>query len=90
MPETPIVTTESQRRNLRMLAAGEWFGGLPIQLQELIVQRSVSRAYGKGEVIYRQGSAPKGLCAVLKGRVRLVRLLPGGEERLFHVGDPGL
>jgi CRP-like cAMP-binding protein len=89
MPETPIATTESQRRNLRMLAAGEWFGRLPIQLQELIVRRSVSRAYDKGEVIYRQDSAPKGLCAVLNGRVRLVRVLPGGEERLFHVGDPG-
>jgi len=88
MAETPIVTTEWQRRNLRMLAAGEWFGGLPIQLQELIVQHSVSRTYGKGGVIYIQDSMPKGLYASLEGRVRMVRTLPGGEERLLHVGEP--
>jgi len=88
MPETPIVTTESQRRNLRILAAGEWFGGLPTELQELIVRRSVVRTYGKGELIYIQDSMPKGLYASVEGRVRVVRTLPGGEERLLHVGEP--
>jgi CRP-like cAMP-binding protein len=83
------VITESQSRNLQLLAADDWFGGLPTELQELIVRRSVVRAYGKGEVLYLQDSAPKGLCAALEGRVRLVRTLPGGEERLFHVGEPG-
>jgi CRP-like cAMP-binding protein len=83
------VITESQSRNLQVLAADEWFGGIPTELQELIVRRSVVRTYGRGEVIYRQDSAPKGLCAVLEGRVRFVRTLPGGEERLFHVGEPG-
>ena len=89
MPDKPDAMTESQCRNLETLGAGEWFGGLPIQLQESIVRRSVSRTYRKGEVIYRQDSVPKGLCAALKGRVRLVRTLPSGEERLFHVGDTG-
>jgi CRP/FNR family cyclic AMP-dependent transcriptional regulator len=57
-------------------------------LQELIVRRSVSRTYTKGEVIYIQDSTPKGLYASVEGRVRMVRTLPGGEERLLHVGEP--
>lgn len=88
-PENSAVLTESQRRNLQILAADEWFGGLPTELQELIVRRSVVRAYGKSEVIYLQDSSTRGLCAVLEGRARLTRTLPTGEERLFHVGEPG-
>jgi CRP-like cAMP-binding protein len=84
------VITESQRRDLRLLAAGEWFGGLPTAQQELLVQHSVVRGYRKGEAIYHQDTASKGLCAVLEGRVRIFRTLPGGQEQLYHVGEAGI
>jgi CRP/FNR family transcriptional regulator, cyclic AMP receptor protein len=88
-PGKRVVITESQNRNLKILATGEWFGGLPAALQELLVQHSVVRGYRKGEVIYHQDTTSKGLWAVLEGRVRVVRALPGGQEQLFHVGEIG-
>ena len=68
---------------------GEWFGGLPPALQELILSRSVVRKYAKGQVISIEESVPKGLFAVLEGQVHLVREISTGDEALMQVGEPG-
>jgi CRP/FNR family transcriptional regulator, cyclic AMP receptor protein len=74
---------------LRLLRRGAWFADLPVPQQEAIVRSSVLRAYKKGRVISLEDSAPKGIFVVLEGRVRVVRTLAGGDEALFHVGEPG-
>jgi len=74
---------------LRILKQGSWFADLPVALQEAIVRGSVVRSYQKGQVISLEDSPPKGLFVVLEGRVRVVRALPGGDEALYHIGEPG-
>jgi CRP-like cAMP-binding protein len=83
------VNAEEQQQIHRFLSAGEWYGGLPAALQELILTRSFVRKYAKGQVISLEASAPKGLYAVLDGMVHCVREVGDGEEALIHVCEPG-
>jgi CRP/FNR family cyclic AMP-dependent transcriptional regulator len=82
------VQTDEQREIRRFLSAGDWFGGLPAALQELILSRSTVRKFTKGQVISLEGSQGKGLYAVLEGDVHLVRDV-ADQEALLHVAEPG-
>src|SRR5512134_1312515 len=44
---TRAVHADEQQEIHRFLSAGEWFGGLPAALQELILSRSAVRKYAK-------------------------------------------
>lgn len=83
------MNTEEQQQVHRFLSAGEWYGGLPAALQEIILARSFVRKYAKGQVISLEASAPKGLYAVLDGMVHCVREVGDGDEALIHVCEPG-
>jgi CRP/FNR family cyclic AMP-dependent transcriptional regulator len=80
---------DKQQEIDRFLSAGDWFGGMPAPLRQLIVSRSVIRKFARGQVISLEEGAPKGLFAVLEGSVHLVCALTGGEEAILHVGEPG-
>jgi CRP-like cAMP-binding protein len=84
-----VVNNEEQQQIRRFLSAGEWYGGLPAALQELILSRSFVRKYARGQVISLEGSPPKGLYAVLDGMVHCVREVGDGEDALIHVCEPG-
>lgn len=45
-------------------------------------------AFRRGDVLWRTGSAPKGLLVVLEGRVRVLRSR-NGRQHLVHVSGPG-
>jgi CRP-like cAMP-binding protein len=83
------VNAEEQRQIHRFLSAGEWYGGLPPALQELILARSFVRKYAKGQVVSLEASVPKGLYAVIEGMVHCVREVGDGDEALIHVCEPG-
>jgi len=85
----PSVEADEQREIRRFLSAGDWFGGLPDALQQLIVSRSRVRKFAKGQVISVEDSVPKALYAVLEGHVHIVRETGTGDEGLVHVGEPG-
>ena len=82
------MNADEQRGIQRFLSAGDWFGGLPADLQEIILSRSLVRKFAKGQVISLEESPGKGLYAVLEGDVHLVREV-AGEEALIHVAEPG-
>lgn len=87
--QTRAVHADEQQEIHRFLSAGEWFGGLPAPLQQLILSRSVVRKFAKGQVISVEESVPDALFAVLEGLVYFVREVGSGEEALIHVGEPG-
>jgi CRP-like cAMP-binding protein len=76
-------------RDVEFLRRGCWFGSLPAELQSLIVDRSILRAYRKGAHIIGEGAPPRGLFALLDGRVHIVRGVGEADEALIHVGEPG-
>jgi CRP-like cAMP-binding protein len=75
---------------IEFLQRGPWFGGLPTELQSLIVERSNVRSFRKGEYLTHEGEPGKGVFALLRGRTRHTRSIAGDEEVLLHVGEPGL
>lgn len=84
------VTPQERERVARLLREGAWFRGLPASLQDAILDRSVLRAYSKGEIIAAEGSSSGGLAAILEGRVGWTRSAPGaGDEVLLYIAGPG-
>ena len=83
------LNTDEQQQIHQFLSAGAWYGDLPAALQALILAGSFVRKYAKGQVVSLEGSAPKGLFAVLDGMVHCVREVGDGEEALIHVCEPG-
>lgn len=81
---------EADRDIARLLKAGRWFGGLPVALQDLIIERSARKSYRKGDYIVHEGKPPKAMHAVLSGRVRVTRQVGDEkEELLIQLGGPG-
>lgn len=73
----------------RFLGAGKWFGSLPAALQNIILARSIIQSFARGRVISLEESAPKGIYAVIRGRVHLVREIGTGDEALVNISEPG-
>ncbi len=71
------------------LRQGEWFGGLPAELQERILRRSVLRTYSKGQFVQFEDGPTLGMIAVLEGQVSLLRHVGDEEPVLMYVGGPG-
>lgn len=75
--------------DVEFLRRGRWFSSLPAELQTLILDRSIERAYRKGTRLVREGAPVRGLFALLEGRVHVVRGVGDADEALIHVGEPG-
>ena len=76
-------------RDVEFLRRGRWFGSVPAALQSLIINGSMLRSYRKGAHIIGEGAPPRGLFALLEGRVHIVRGVGEADEALIHVGEPG-
>jgi CRP/FNR family transcriptional regulator, cyclic AMP receptor protein len=85
----PVEAAFAVDRDVEFLRRGRWFGSLPAELQSLIVERSMLRSYRKGAHIVGEGSPPRGLFALLDGRVHIVRGVGESDEALIHVAEPG-
>lgn len=65
-----------------MKAAHDW---LPAPVRAAAVERKLKA----GEALFRLGDKAAGLCEIVSGRVRLVRVDRGGQEAVLHVAGPG-
>lgn len=85
----PIDSSFAIARDVEFLQRGRWFKSLPAELQALVIERSMVRSYAKGARIIGEGAPPRGLFALLEGRVHIVRGVGESDEALIHVGEPG-
>jgi CRP-like cAMP-binding protein len=80
----------AQRRTVSaFLREGTWFRGLDGEIQDLILDRSEVRSFRKGQVVSREGDPPRGLSAVLEGRLWILQHVGADTENLLHVAEPG-
>ena len=86
----PVEVAPTISPDLEFLRRGRWFGSLPALLQSTIVERTIARSYGKGAFIIEEGAPPRGLFALLEGRVHVVRGIAESDQALIHVGEPGM
>lgn len=83
-------TSPGERTTIRRaLLTGDWFSGLPGELQRLILAAGVVREYARGDVLQREDGPSQGLIGVLQGRVSLSRFTSSGAEALLWMAGPG-
>ncbi len=50
-----------------------------------LAQQATLRSYARDEVVFEAGESAEALFCVVSGSLRIVRPLPGGEERVLHI-----
>lgn len=74
---------------LNLLRKGKWFGELPTDLQNLMIDNSMLRFAEQGQVLITEERRPTGLFALLEGQVAITRQIGDEGDFFFHLGGPG-
>ena len=75
---------------LRAMAESPLFCALKPGVLELVALRGQTRAYDAGESVFEAGEPADRFFLVVKGRVKVFRLSPKGEEQVLHAYGPGM
>ena len=65
------------------------FQGLPDELIGKILDHSLEKTYLKGESLFVQGDAARGLIVVWRGALKIYKVGEGGREQILEVEGPG-
>lgn len=74
---------------LKTLAANPWFAALPPDVREAMVRESEVLRLRRGEMLFRQGDAPGGLYALVRGGMKMSTLREDGKEAILAVLEAG-
>jgi CRP/FNR family transcriptional regulator, cyclic AMP receptor protein len=74
---------------LEMLRRNPWFAGLSADIRAAFVDGGRLVALAKGQWLYSEGDASKGLVVILSGRLRLMVAVGGERDVLFDIVGPG-
>jgi CRP-like cAMP-binding protein len=90
IPSTKIEAVPETKLNPgQMLAKVPIFSGLTESELAFLVQRTVPRHYGPGELVFGEGEPCLGLYVVESGHVRIFKSSAGGREQVLSVDGPG-
>jgi len=67
----------------------DWFNDLPIELQQELGRRMVTRRFAAGAVIYQEGDPGTVMYRIVSGRVRIRSISGAGKEVLMVIYGPG-
>lgn len=73
----------------QILAHVPLLSSLGAEALERLAQRSVSKSYPAGRVLFTTGEPCRGLFVVESGKVRIYRTNPAGREQVLHNEGPG-
>ena len=62
---------------------------LPEEDFALLTAHQTEQAYGKGEVIFREGAYPTGIFYIKKGKVKKYKVVENGGEQIIYVANTG-
>ena len=66
-----------------------YFKGVSSEELAFITKNSLLRTYTANEIIFLEGEQVEGLWIVEKGRVKVYKLSPDGNEHILHLRGPG-
>lgn len=66
-----------------------YFDGITADELGWITMHSISRTYAANETIFVEGDPAEGLWIVERGRVKIYKLSPDGNEHILHLRGPG-
>ncbi|MFW5709575.1 MAG: Crp/Fnr family transcriptional regulator [Chloroflexota bacterium] len=73
----------------RRLSSVIYFEGITSEEREYIADNSQLRTFAANETIFLEGESAQGLWIVEKGRVKIYKLSPDGNEHILHLRGPG-
>jgi CRP/FNR family transcriptional regulator len=81
--------SDSATKLWQTLAKVPLFSGLTESELGFLAQRTVSRRYSAGEIVFGEGEPCTGLYVVESGNVRIFKSSPGGREQVLSIDGPG-
>ena len=61
---------------------------LSVQEKEELIGNSVIKRYSAGDALFERGETANSFYVVVKGQVKLIRIMPSGDEKVFKVFLP--
>ena len=80
--------TRTPRDYRELLRGGRWFRGIPVALQDELLDRAVLRKLGPGQRLFSRGDPPTGMFAALDGGIRVGGTGESGKEALLTMVEP--
>ena len=74
-----------------LLRKNPLFARVPENDRQRLAELASERRYEKGDFVFREGDPPDFVIAIASGRVKVVKMLPGGREMIVEIlgsGDP--
>ncbi len=65
------------------------FSGLAEHELSFLVQRTISRHYSAGEIVFSEGEPCSGLYVVESGHIRIFKISANGREQVLSIDGPG-
>lgn len=62
-----------------------YFEDLPASDLQMLAQSSVARSFSAGQIIFHAGDPATGLWIIEKGRIKITRINPEGDEHILHI-----
>lgn len=81
--------TTDRQNAMNLLRKGKWFGGLPENLQMLLLDNSMLRLAEQNQVLIAEDTRPTGMFALLEGQVAITRQIGDKNDFFVHLGRPG-
>lgn len=76
-------------RPVDQIAAVPLFEGLPERQLRELADIAVERQYGKGDILFHEGTGATGFYIVTSGRVKIYKLSIEGKEQILHIFGQG-
>lgn len=74
---------------LEFLRSLSFFAGLDVSAIEQVDRETVEQSYDRGQVIFLENDACRGLYVVREGLVRVFKTSPEGREQVMSIARPG-
>lgn len=81
--------TADRQNALHLLRKGNWFVGLPEDLQGLLLDNSMIRLAEQNQVLIAEDTRPTGMFGLLEGQVAITRQIGNKNDFFIHLGGPG-
>jgi len=89
-PSQPAVQLTPQlAKAMELLRRTSLLGGLAEEDLVRLAQRSVSRRYRRGQVVFTEGDPSESLMIVADGRVKVLSISDDGRDHVLNVIEPG-
>jgi CRP-like cAMP-binding protein len=69
--------------------SGSILDNLPAEDQALFLSHQIEQTYGKGEIIFKEGSIPAGIFYIKSGKAKKYKAAYGGGEQIIYVANAG-